>query len=163
MERPSIVQMLYSSAGLTLWSSAAVPPYKLNELKGQFAWAYLLEPDSIRCQAAFLRCIASGESQTFDCEAAKVGRWRVTFAKAGVGRVAVVGLCRPVPFGIEHLTDRQRQVCHLLATRASSKQIAMRLKLSRGTIDTYRHTAAKRLGIASAHLLPWCVENREWL
>lgn len=155
--------MLYSAAGLTLWSSTAVPPYKLNELKGQYAWAYLLEPDAIRCQAAFLRCIASGETQTFDCEAVKVGRWRVTFYKAGVGRAAVVGLCRPIPFGIEHLTARQREVCRLLAHRASSKQIAARLKLSRGTVDTYRHTAAHRLGVATAHLVAWCVEHREWL
>jgi DNA-binding CsgD family transcriptional regulator len=163
MERPSVVQMLYSSAGLTLWSSATVPPYRLNELKGQFAWAHLLEPDAIRCQAAFLRCIASGESQTFDCEAKQVGMWRVTFSKVGVGRVAVAGLCRPVPSHIDRLTPRQREVCRLLATRASSKQIAQRLGIARGTCDVYRHQAAHRLGVPAAHLLAWCVENREWL
>ena len=155
--------MLYSSSGLTLWSSAAVPPYKMNDLKGQYAWAYLLEPDAIRCQAAFLRCIASGETQSFDCEAQKVGRWRVTFFRAALGRVAVVGRCQPIPLGIEHLTARQREVCRLLANRCSSKQIAARLKLARGTVDTYRHTAAHRLGVATSHLLAWCVEHREWL
>lgn len=47
---------------------------------------------------------------------------------------------------LSKLTDREKEVYNLLATKLSSKQIAHYLNLSLATVSTYRNSIYEKLG-----------------
>jgi len=155
--------ILYDLGGHILCSSAILPPYTIEELAGKPAW-YLLAPhDALICQAAFHRCGESKTPQTYDQDIPAIGRWRITIHACRAGKVRFIGHARKFPESVLCLTDRQREICALLARGMTSREIAKHLELARETIDNHRSGIARRIGIKPWSLLAWCGEHREWL
>ena len=66
--------------------------------------------------------------------------------------------------GIQHLTDRELQVFHLLGAELSTRKIAAELKLSIKTVETHRENIKHKLGFHSAgdlaeHAVKWIRRN----
>ena len=67
---------------------------------------------------------------------------------------------RKVDDRYELLTDRERQLYHLLAEGQSNKEIAARLGLSLHTVETHRTRIMEKLGVHSiAELVPGAVRR----
>ena len=61
---------------------------------------------------------------------------------------------------LERLSRREREVLHLTVAGSSSAEIALRLSLSRKTVDTYRSRIMEKLGVADlTGLIHFAVEH----
>lgn len=158
----TVVQFLYDDRGCFLFLSTSHPPYKVEDLIGKPAWIALTPSDAERYQAAIFRLVNGGPSESFDVDTKDIGRWRVHLHGCRIGKVRVVGIARKIPGEILELTDRQIEVCRLLADGMGSKQVAASLGCTRATADNHRANIAKKLGIDSRKLSSWCGANAEW-
>ena len=62
------------------------------------------------------------------------------------------------------LSNRELQVLHLVADEMTSKQIAVKLGISKRTVDRHRYQIGKKLGITGTHsLIKYALLNREKL
>lgn len=57
------------------------------------------------------------------------------------------------PAGVSALSPWQREICLLIAAGYFTKQIARKMNLAQRTIEKYRRTAAKQLGLDGTHML----------
>ena len=57
------------------------------------------------------------------------------------------------PEGVQHLTDRELHVLHLLGAGLSTREIAAELKLSFKTVETHRENIKRKLGLPGAAAL----------
>jgi DNA-binding CsgD family transcriptional regulator len=160
---PETLAILYDSRGHILCVTYAPPPYSHEDLSGPPAWDFVQGNDVQVYKAAILSCIESNEPQTIDLDVNHVGRWRCTLWPCKAGKVRIVGIARRWPESVLRLTNRQQEICGLLAQGLSSVQIAKRLELSRVTVDNHRSLISKRLGIAPWSLPAWCGEHKYWL
>lgn len=158
----SPIQILYDSAGHILGLTHTHPPFTVEGVMGLPAWNPLGKDDALVCQAAILRCVESGEPQTFDSLVPSVGVYRTTLSHCHVGKVRLIGLVRRFPDAVLALTERQREICALLARGMISTEIAKQLDRARETVDNHRAAIAKRIGIKPWSLVAWCGEHREW-
>ena len=159
---PQTILLLYDSTGNLLHVTSTHPPDTREGVFGLPAWHALNDKDALVCQGAILRCSATGQPQTFESDVPSLGRWRTTLHACRVGKVRLIGMARKVPESVTALTDRQRQICSMLASGMSSVQIGKSLDRARETIDNHRAQIAKRIGIEPWSLVAWCGENREW-
>jgi DNA-binding NarL/FixJ family response regulator len=61
---------------------------------------------------------------------------------------------------LERLSRREREVLHLTVAGSSSAEIAIRLSLSRKTVDTYRSRVMEKLGVADlTALIHFAIEH----
>lgn len=156
------ILFLLDTAGRFRWVSESRPPYKVSELIGQHAWSVLLPPDDATCQAAIMRCVATGKPQQIDVSVAKLGPWRCWYLPAKVGPVRISAAARPLPDGLLKLSPRELQICAALASGATGKQIASRLGIKRTTLDNHRRNIAIKIGISTPSLVAWAAANRSW-
>jgi DNA-binding CsgD family transcriptional regulator len=156
------ILILYDGTGRILHLTGAHPPFTVESLLGEPAWHSMSTEDATICQAAILRCIDSGEPQTFDVTVNDAGRWRATIHRCRVGKVRLIGYVRRFPDSVLAITPAQRQICKLLAAGLSSIEIAKQLDRARETVDNHRAAIAKRIGIKPWSLIAWCGEHREW-
>ena len=68
---------------------------------------------------------------------------------------------KPATSGIETFSDREYQVFRLLAEGHSTKEIALRLKISTKTVDSHIEHMKGKLG--SAHKTELLHKPRDWL
>lgn len=74
-----------------------------------------------------------------------------------VGRPAILS---PAP-GVEILTAREREIVRLVASGATSKEVAVQLDLSARTVEKQRATIMQKLGLRDfASLVRWALERR---
>jgi DNA-binding CsgD family transcriptional regulator len=127
-------------------------------------WELLQSPCREQMQVAMLACLVERVVRQVVVSNTKSGRaWQVTLHPCRYGKVRIVGISREIPTRVQSLTHRESEVCELLATGKTSKQIAAVLSVARSTVDNLRASAARRLGIQASALLAWSVEHREWL
>ena len=156
------IQILYDSSGLILDLTHTHPPFTVEGVVGLPAWNQLGPADATICQAAILRCVQSGQPEIFDSHLPPIGSWRTTLSRCRVRKVRLIGLVRRIPDAVLILTDRQREICALLARGLTSTEIAKQLDRARETVDNHRAAIAKRINIKPWSLVAWCGEHREW-
>lgn len=153
---------LLDGTGTILCATGTVEPYDGGVI-GLPIWHCIEDQrEADACQAGILRCIRDAAPQRFDAELREIGRWRVWLYPCRAGKARVIGTVRPIPKALLQLTDRERQVCKLLADGHGSKRIAGRLRVTRSTIDNHRSKIARKLGIEAAALVAWCGHHAEW-
>lgn len=57
------------------------------------------------------------------------------------------------------LTERETMIGDLIASGLTSPEIADRLGITPGTVDTHRRTVARKLGVNGRQLPRWCLER----
>jgi DNA-binding CsgD family transcriptional regulator len=154
---------LLSAEGQLLCVTAVPPPYDPKKVIGQYAWAPLKPPDDALCQAAILRCCATGKRQVIDVHVNDLGLWRCWYFPCKTGKARIIGCSSAVPEAVQKLTKRELEICAMLATGLSGKQVAAKLDVRRTTIDNHKRNIAQKLGIATNALVAWSAANRDWL
>lgn len=156
--------VLYDRRAKILWVSNILPPYKRQQVIDQLAWFACSSDSATECMAAFAKAAATGEPQCVDAEILHLGRWRTwIFPLRKTGIAGFLGIAAPWPPGVIQLTDREREICALLGSGLTPKQVATKLGISRNTVDVHRRKAAAALGMTSNCLDTWCGVHREWL
>ena len=155
--------VLYDQGGIILWISSTIEPYTVDNTIGHPAWEHLTGLDATICKAAILTCLTDSTPQRFEIAAQHVGRWDVQLWPVRCGKVRIVGLATQIPPLVLELTERQREICSLLAAGFTSKEIAHKLDIARETVDNHRAAVCRRIGILPASLPAWCGAHREWL
>lgn len=155
-------QILYDRRGYLLYVSNVLPPYKTEDIIDQPGWFGMSGIDSLACQAAILRLLNGGPPETLDVDVENIGRWRMDLTACNVGKVRIICFASQIPAGVLELTNRQIEICRLLAKGLSSKEIGHHLDCARATVDNHRANITKRLGIRPRELMPWCGANAEW-
>lgn len=138
-------------------------PYTAEQFIGQPGWAVLLPSDAIHLQAAIFRVMRSGKPEWIDVDIDHVGRWRLHLYACRIGKARIFGMAEEIPQSVLSLTDRQRQICRLLAAGHASKEIGAKLSVTRGTVDNHRAQIAEKIGIPPRQLVAWCGEHKRWL
>lgn len=159
---PDPILLLYDEVGHVLDLTATVAPITPESVRNELVWKGLAAEDAIACQAAIMRCMSTGVPQTIQVTVNPLGLWRTTIFRCRVGKARMVAITRPVPPLVLSLTPRQREICKLLGSGLSSREIAARLDLARETVDNHRALIAKRIKIKPHSLLAWCGANLEW-
>jgi PAS domain S-box-containing protein len=76
---------------------------------------------------------------------------------------AVIDQAAEIPPELLDFTDRQRTICLLLSYGEPDKRIARLLDVSLRTVELDKHRVAERVGMPTARVVVWSVENRKGL
>lgn len=157
------VLVLYDAACRCVWISRVAPPQYPENCFGLYPWHSLSGESAKEMQAAFARVLSDRQPTVVDSAVDGNGVWRtwLFFCKAGTVRVAAYAA--QFPPSVLEMTDREREVCALLAQGLSTKEIARSLKVSRSTVDNHRYNVCKKLDLTHGSLVPFCGAHLEWL
>jgi DNA-binding NarL/FixJ family response regulator len=111
------------------------------------AKGYIMKAEATEKVVTAIRKVMSGQIYVSDRMAAKMVR-KLVSSEPDVGASA-----------IEHLSDRELEVFHLIGHGYGTRQIAERLHLSIKTIETYRAHIKEKLNLADANeLLQYAIQ-----
>jgi DNA-binding CsgD family transcriptional regulator len=159
---PPAIISLYDESCRLVWASWFLPG--LAELVPFHIWDHLESPGREAVQVAMLDCLVNRSSRAVNLHGTKSGLdWQLVFYPCRIGKIRIASISSVIPKKVVVLTTREAEVCKLLATGKTSKQIAGILSVARSTVDNLRASAARRLGIQPSALVAWSVEHREWL
>lgn len=152
--------MFLDSSFKVIFATKPPEPFTAEDFAGKPLWAGF-GPAAERLQAAMLRLITDHQPITIDVETENDGV-RITLLPVDLRDARVLVTLRKSPAEFQSLTDRQREICGMLAAGMMSTEIAKQLERTRETVDNHRAQIAKRIGIRPQSLIAWCGENREW-
>lgn len=160
----SVLLLLYSASFRVVWANESPEAYQTEGVVGRYIWDCCgSQLDKTNLQAAMLRCLADQTPQTVDIRDCDGVWWRARFWPLPFPEVKLASLSCRFPENFWRLTDREREVCTLIAEGLRTKEIAAALDVARSTVDNHRANISQKLKIDSASLDAWCGQHRNWL
>lgn len=128
-------------------------PLSYRDVLGKTPWDKSLVPNGEPIQAAMMRALSSGDPQAVDARTEAVGVWRAfIFPVQNIPSISFVIMARQIPDEVAALSKRESEVARLIASGATTKQIASRLGIKRSTVDNHRAAIARKLRVHTAEL-----------
>lgn len=156
--------ILYSAQFRIVWISGDTHVAAANEIVGRYPWDFFgTQIDRTNFQAAMLNCLASHLPQDVDIRDITGTWWRARLWSLPFPEIKIAALAVVFPERLWTLTDREREICSLIAGGQRVKQIASNLDVARSTVDNHKANIAAKLRIDSASLDAWCGAHKNWL
>lgn len=159
---PPSMTFLLDAGSRVVWASYLSQPYTSKQVIGHLAWANVAPPHDKTVQSAILLATATAKPQMVDVTDTLGSTYRAWYMPAKLGKVRTVVECIRLPEAVSRLTDREVQVCKLLATGAAGKEVSRRLGIRRTTLDNHRRNIAAKLGIPTPSLVAWAAAHQQW-
>lgn len=157
------VLSLYDEGCRCVWISRIAPPQYPENCCGCHPWHALAGEMAKNFQAAFARVLADRQPTVIDSAIGGNVVWRTWLFYCKTGRIRVSAYAKPFPPAVLKMTDREREICRLLAEGDSTKEVAKQLGISRSTVDNTRANVCRKLGLNHGSLVPFCGAHLEWL